>query len=70
MEEEARLILHRALPEGETPGSAETHVGLHERIHALMMDIEFPPEYFEALDEIRHGSEFIDNEPRAANFDS
>jgi antitoxin FitA len=70
MEEEARLILHRALPEGELLGSAEAHASLSERIQTLIMDIEFPPEFFEALDEIRHGSELIDVEPRAATFDS
>lgn len=70
MEEEARVILHKALPEGNVPGSAEMHVSLSERIHTLMMDVEFPPEFFDALDEIRDGSEIIDNEPRAATFDS
>lgn len=69
MEEEARVILHTALAETVLPTSGTQHVGLGDRIQALLMDVDFPDEYFEALDEIRRGSDLIDAEPRAAKFD-
>lgn len=69
MEEEARLILHRALAEQAVPTSATSGPGLTERIHALFMDVEFPDEYFEAVEEMRRGSDLIDVRPRAIELD-
>lgn len=69
MEEEVRIILHTALAETPSPPTPVKHVGLGEAIKNAFMDIEFPPEFFDALDEIRHGSDLIDVTPRAANFD-
>ncbi len=70
MEEEARMILHTALSEAVLPASGTQHVGLGDRIQALLVGVEFPDEYFEALDEIRRGSDLIDVEPRVAKLDT
>ncbi len=70
MEEEVRLILHNALAAEVVHGSAESHIGVAARIQALLVDNPFPEEYFEALDEIRHGSEFIDVTARSPDFSS
>ncbi len=69
MEEEARVILHTALSAPGIPTTGTQHVGLGERIQALLVGVDFPDEYFEALDEIRRGSDLIDVEPRAAKLD-
>lgn len=70
MEEEARAILHRALPEGAVPRSAESHLDLGSRIHALFMDIEVPDEYFSAVEELRHGGPHAETAlPRASELD-
>ena len=44
--------------------------GSGDRIQALLVDVEFPDEYFEALDEIRRGSDLIDVKPRVAKLDT
>lgn len=66
MEEEARVILHNALPESVVPVPDAGHVGLGDRIHALFMDIDVPDEYFAAVESLRGGP---DDQPRAATFD-
>ncbi len=70
MEEEVRVILHTALASAESSGPAESHVTLTERIQSLLVGIDVPPAYFDALDEIRSGSTLIDEAPRAATFDT
>lgn len=69
MEEEARVILTTALSGPQSTDGTVKHVGLGEQIHASLMGVEFPPEFFEALEEIRHGGEYIDVRPREVNFD-
>lgn len=49
MEEEARQILHRALPDETLPTAPESHLGLAHRIHTLFMDAEVPDDYFTAV---------------------
>jgi plasmid stability protein len=66
MEEEARLILHRALPATALPNEPESHLGLGSKIHALFMDLEVPEEYFTAVDEAR-GPDTA--RPRPTEFD-
>lgn len=53
MEEEARQILHSALPAVVLPTTEQSHLGLSERIHTLFMDTEIPEEYFAAVDAVR-----------------
>jgi plasmid stability protein len=65
MEEEARVILHTALAAEVVPRSEEVRATLSERIHALLVDVEFPEEYFTAVEEARRGNQFIDVRPRA-----
>ena len=69
MEEEVRVILHNALDGAESPAPRVPHVGLGEQIHNALMGVEFPPEFFDSLEEIRKGSDLIRNEPREVNFD-
>lgn len=69
MEEEARVILHRALQSVDSPQPEQSHIGLSSRIQALLVGVEFPQEFFDSLEEIRHGSDMINVEPRAAHFD-
>lgn len=66
MEEEARLILHRALPATALPSTPESHLGLGSKIHSLFMDLEVPEEYFAAVSEARGPATA---EPRPTNFD-
>ena len=65
MEEEARVILHTALTAEVAPRSEQPRPTLTERIHALLVDVEFPEEYFTAVEEARRGNEFVDVRPRA-----
>ena len=54
MEEEARQILHRALPASTLPTTEQSHLGLSKRIHTLFMDAEIPDEYFATVQAARH----------------
>lgn len=65
MEEEARVILHNALPESVSPSQDTSHVGLGAQLHALFMNIDVPDEYFTAVESIRNEPVV----PRAAEFD-
>ena len=56
MEEEARQILHKALPDETLPITPESHLGLGGRIHTLFMDAEVPDEYFTAVAAVRDDS--------------
>ena len=70
MEEEARAILHRALPEGLLPKPTDSHVGLGTRIHALFMDLDAPDDYFAAVEGVRSGGPSRETAlPRAAETD-
>lgn len=70
MEEEVRVILHTVLTAEVSAEPPESHVALTARIQSLLVGVDFPPEYFDALDEIRQGSTLVDEAPRTVTFDT
>lgn len=70
MEEEARVILHTALAAEVIPETEGSHIGVAERIHALLVDAPFPDEFFETLEEIRRGTKYFNPTPRTPDFSS
>ena len=68
MEQEVRVILTTALSSELSTESDAGHLGLGTQIHNLFAGIDAPEEFFEALEEIRHGSDMIVVEPRAIDF--
>ena len=65
MEEEVRVILHTSLSARPSTDEAQGHIGLGYRIHDLFAGVDTPDEFFEALEEIRHGN---DASSRAVDF--